>query len=228
MTPQDSGEWGIGIFYFPEKSSIPFYFSEMGDTAGFVTRNEYGGLELEYIIDTSIIEINYNDFNWLGHTKATLLKVYQIEGTKFYKVFKQSYSSEILIKVNDLLNTDIKYFTYRALLIQDKVEFPEELNWCINIANIGLNLYKSRINLRTGPSTEYEVIKCLKSNDWDDGGKTEMKIIENKGDWVKIKAETYVWNGEECGFIKEKDWEGWIKAFDENCKPNIWYSITSY
>jgi len=79
MTPQKSGEWGVGLFYFPEESSIPFYFSHNGDTAGFITRNKYGKLDLDFIIDTTKFKINYNDFNWLGHTNATLLKVYKIQ-----------------------------------------------------------------------------------------------------------------------------------------------------
>jgi hypothetical protein len=55
-----------------------------------------------------------------------------------------------------------------------------------------------------------------------------MKIIESKGNWVKIQAEAFKWGGGECDFTKDKNWVGWIKAFDDNGKPNIWYSITSY
>jgi len=143
-------------------------------------------------------------------------------------VFNQSFKNGLLIKQDDIIKAGVKYFNYRSLIIYDKGDLPDEVESFLSFANIGLNLYKSCINLRTGPSTEYDIIKCLKSNDWDDNGMTKMRIIENQGNWVKIEAETFSWDGGECGFIKDKDWKGWIKAFDDIDKPNIWYSITSY
>jgi len=229
MTPQDSGDWGIGICYFPEKSKIPFYFNKNDSIAGYIIRPKNNKLKLEFLNDSTAFQINFNDFNWIGHTNAYLLKVYGVINENYYKVFCQSDSKGVLIKIDELEQFGLEYFDYKSLILYPtKIDLPKELAEYLGFANIGLNLYKSCINLRKGPSTEFEIIKCLKSNDWDDNGMTEMRIIEIKGSWAKIEAETFTWGGGECDFTKDKDWIGWIKAIDENGKPNIWYSITSY
>jgi len=230
MSPRNSGEWGQGICYFPEKSKIPFYFNDNDSIAGYIVRPKNNKLKLEFLNDsTEPIRINFNDFNWIGHSDAYLLKVYGVINGNYYKVFSQSYGKGILIKKDELKQFGIEYFDYRSLILYPtKIDLPDEMLRYLGFANIGLNLYKSCINLRMGPSTEFEILKCLKSNDWADFGLTKMKIIETKGNWAKIEAETFIAGDEECEYIKDKDWIGWIKAIDDNGKPNIWYSVTSY
>lgn len=228
MTPQDSGEWGIGICYFPINSKIPFYNSESDSIIGYIERLKNYRLDLDFIDDSTSRTINSNDFNWLGHTNTCMLKVYSMQNREYYRILSQTFEHGVLIKIDNLKQWS-KIFDYKSLIISpEKINLPEEMMKNYEMANLGLNLYKSCINLRTGPSIEFDKIKCLKSNDWDDGGLTKMEIIESKGNWVKIKAETYIWGGGECDFRKDKEWIGWIKAIDNNGKPNIWYSITSY
>ena len=228
MTPQNSGEWGIGICYFPKNSRIPFYFSENSDPSGYIYRTKNGKIEMDFNIDSNKFELNYNDFNWVGHSDCYLLKVYKTKALKYYVVFSQSLKNGILIRIDDTDKLGINFFDYTSLIFHENIDLPEEINMFLGFANIGLNLHKSCINLRLGPSINNEIITCLKSNDWRNMKHTHMKIIERNGDWAKIEAITYIWADYNCDYEEFKKFNGWIKVIDEHGKPNIWYSITSY
>jgi len=229
MTPQNSGEWGIGICYFHEDAKIPFYFKENNSITGYIIRLKNKHLKLEFIVDSTEFKINYNDFNWIGQTSADLLKVYGKINENYYKVFSQSSMNGVLIKIDELNEFGLEFFDYKSLILNPtKINLPEEMARNLGFANIGLNLYKSCINLRQGPSTSDTIITCIKSNDWNNMKHTHMKIIERNGFWAKIEATTYIWEDGECDCREFKKSKGWIKALDENGRPNIWYSITSY
>lgn len=229
MRPKNTGEWGIGICYFPEKAKIPFYFNDKDSIAGYIIRNKPYKFELEFLNDSLAFKINYHDYNWIGHSSTRLLKMYGVYKENYYRVFVQSNNKGILIKINELSQFGVEYFDYRSLIFDpSKIELPDEMERHYRYANIGLNLYKSCINLRQGPSTDHDIITCIKSNDWDNMKHTHMKIIEKNGDWAKIETITYKWKDYECHFYEFKRHRGWVKAIDSNERPNIWYSVTSY
>ncbi|WP_152425252.1 SH3 domain-containing protein [Nafulsella turpanensis] len=78
------------------------------------------------------------------------------------------------------------------------------------------------MNLKTGPSTEYEVVKTLQ------GDTMQITLTETcKGNWCKVKVTEH--KEHPCtGTASNKDnivreYEGWIKLLDEKGMPNVWH-----
>lgn len=231
MTPQNSGQWGVGFIWFSLNSKVTIYNKPNGDKVGTLTRGEYGRLVFDKLNLQGDKEVNQNDFVWAGHLWVTLLKVYRVE-SDFLNVFNQSENSGLWINLKEY-DKQIQFLTYRTLMLNPE-KGPSELKDLVKTAAIGVNLTQTCLNLRNENHINSEIIKCIPNNEQLQARHTHLKIIEIKGDWVKVEARSYAYDskndesGEGCSFRQIGKETGWIKAVDENGFPNIWYSVTAY
>ncbi len=95
---------------------------------------------------------------------------------------------------------------------------------------MGVNLTKTCLNLRTGPSVESTKIACIPRDLILEEADVRIKILDHSNDWAYILIEAF-FNLEgdyDCPSKLEKGMKGWVKAIADNGFPNIWYSVTSY
>jgi hypothetical protein len=234
MYPQKSGEWGIGFFWITSNLEVPIYENPNGQKIGLLTKDKYGKVTIKPIKENRAFDINTNDFVWAGHTWFTLLKVYNIKSQNFCNIFSQSTKAGFWINKNEFNESQVKFLTYGELLTS-KSGIPTDLNDIIKQANIGINLPKSCLNLRSENDTTSEKIACLTSNDLaNEGTHTHVKVLEIKDNWFRVQAVVYMYDeendesGEGCSFKVARKYTGWLKAVDERGYPNIWYSVGTH
>lgn len=233
MFPQDSNEWGIGLCYIPKDFRINVYIDNNVEPVGTIERNLNGKILLNLINEPENFKIDYNDFIWAGHYDIFMLKTYEFINGNYLRIFNQTSSSGFLISMEELINANGNFFTYYDFLIADQKDLPKEFEYLIDKSRIGVNLIESCLNVRMEASVDSDSIICIVNNNRMEGNHIHMEIIEHKGYWLKIKFNIYeIYEGiedtEGCSYKIKDSNIGWVKAIDENGRPNIWFSVTSY
>lgn len=229
MFPRGGDEdWGIGALLVPKGTEFELYQNQK--SIGTLKSNQ-ANLRITTFKENKL-NFNSDDIEFLGHVNYQILKVKEItkngEAIILWKTFKDG----IKVNLTELKKQNIKFFTYQELLLGKndellKLRFKE---W----ANIGVNIQKSCLNLRKGPSIKFSKIKCIPGNDWKSESHIHLKLVEFKGTWAKVKMTKYIYNekldesGEGCTFDEVENLIGWVKAVDDSGFPNIWYSTTAY
>jgi len=225
MSPRGNDEdWGIGA-YFLDDDFEAFVYS---DTTG----NVIGRIEMVnsqvYFIDLfkRKMQIEYPDIDWIGSYNYEFLKVRKSNSSRYVQCLWKTASSMFLDTSE--IKSQYKLLTYHELLFGKEI-MKEIKGFEENGVNMGVNLTKSCLNLRTGPSIDSTKIACI-PRDFNPSDDIRMKILEHSNDWAFVLVEAYVFqDGDvDCPSKLEKSIKGWVKAIADNGFPNIWYSVTSY
>lgn len=217
MGPQDSTEWGIGAIRW-EKDKYLKAYSER--------------LKIFYTISSSTIRLDNStkipvertDIIFAEHYGNIFLKVFEIKNTK-YKVLTNSIEGGLWIDFDDLNSNGLVFNTYYSILFNDNLKGSRP--------SLGVNLFKSCLNLREEPSINSKILKCFSKN--VSGRKFHKISIQHfREAWAFIIVQEYVAIadnenfGEGCGFKVENEYRGWSKIIDEKGYPNVWYGLTKY
>lgn len=218
----------------PWDSEIGLY-NDKGKKFGKLRRNFRSWSNFE-VLDLNNVELtkfkeNY-DFEWVGGYDLSLIKVFDRSNDKYFKVFGNSEKNGLWISKNEAEDEGVKFLTYESILFNH--EIPVEISKFRESANIGVNIEKSCLNLRTIPSKTGNKIICIPGNDWDFKKLAHLEILKQNGKWALVKVTFSEWReikdeGEnDCSYFEIKKEKGWVKAIDDNGFPNIWFSVSAY
>lgn len=234
MYPRSSTNWGVGVMWLPWDSEITLFDNE-GKVFGKLRRNFSSWSNFEVLdlnnLELSTFKENF-DFDWVGGYDLSLIKVFEKSNDKYFKVFGNSEKNGLWISKNEAEDKGVKFLTYESILFNH--EIPEEIRKFRESANIGVNIEKSCLNLRTTPSDRGNKISCIPGNDWDFKKLTHFEILKQNGKWAFVEVTFSEWReiekeGEnDCSYFEIKKEKGWVKAIDDNNFPNIWFSVTAY
>lgn len=223
-------DWGIGALIFPKEVEFELYQNKKHIGKLKASRAKY-----EIITPTGkSLNFKGEDLEFLGHVSHHILKVKEITEDGNAIIFWKTFKGGIKVNLGQLKAKKVEFYNYKELLLA-KAKTLKKLGFK-KWANIGVNLQKSCLNLRRGPSKKFSKITCIPGNDWKTGDltHTHLKIIDFEGLWAKVKVTKYVFNKklneteEGCMFDKVESVIGWVKAIDNSEFPNIWYSVTVY
>lgn len=231
MFPRGGDEdWGIGAIFIPDNFEANIYKDIEGNKFGklkTLNRNvrlrDKNGKELGF---------KNGELEYLGHSTIEVIKVKESESKNYFKVMWKTSKDGFFLNKKEMEEKGAIFYQYKELLFNDSIPFKNKgfNDW----VNIGVNLEKNCLNLRTYPSKNSTKIKCILGNDWELPYHTHMKILETKNNWAKVEITEYFYDaksdesGEGCTFFERNKKIGWLKAIDENGFPNIWFSLTSY
>lgn len=227
MTPRGITEdWGIGTYFISDDFEIFVY----SDTAGTL----FGRLKVSeshlHLYDFHNRRINFQqgDIDWIGHYSHEFLKVRESVSKKYVEIFWEA-NGGLFINKNEADLQKLELLTYKSLLF-DKTIFKELNGYTPDEIGIGVNLIRTCLNLRSGPSIDSSVIYCINGNEDSQGGTTHLKILDNSGNWAKVEVTTRVFqDGDvDCPSRIIRRITGWVKAIADNGFPNIWYAVSSY
>jgi hypothetical protein len=233
MSPRGGDEdWGEGAYYIPEAFEVEVYDHTFTKKIGTLHK-DHSYLALFDNADKKA-DFNWDDIEWIGHYELQLLKYRSSPRSDFINVLWKTSPNKYYIKKKDLISKHVKPFAYKAYLFDDNIS--DRINQFKSFANIGVNLTKSCLNLREGPSVNSKKIRCILGNDWENGELTHLKILDYEGNWAKVEVITYTIfeapedDESDSGFsFSEKNRQyGWVKAIDDTGFPNIWFSVTAY
>lgn len=230
MFPRGGDEdWGIGAIFIPDEFEANIYKDTQGNKFGKlktlnrrVRLRDISGKELGFKI---------GELEYLGHYTFEVIKV-KSESKDYFKVMWKTSKNGLFVNKKEMEDKGAIFYEYKELLFSDSI--PLKKGGFYDWVNIGVNLEKSCLNLRTEPSKNSKKIKCILGNDWELPYHTHMKILETKDNWAKVETTEYFYDaksdesGEGCTFFEINKKTGWLKAIDENGFPNIWFSLTSY
>lgn len=232
MYPRGGNEdWGDGAFVVPDQFQIDLYSDLHGAKFGEV-RNGKSYLELYDFNGEKILQYPVKDLEWIGHYNYELLKYKEVEDTEYVKILWKHFPPGLYVKRAMIEEFGFESFSYREYLFGTNL--PNNLKLIRNGTNIGVNLEKSCLNLRSSPIKESQKIECIPGNDWGNGEFNHLKIIKTEKKWALIEVSFYCIDDEDesseysCTGKKIRSKKGWVKAIDENGFPNIWFSVTSY
>ena len=231
MIPRGGDEdWGIGGLFIPNEFEANIYentegkiFGKLKTLNGLVRLRGKNGKGLGH---------KYGELEYIGHYTYEIIKVKKSKCDDYFKVFWQTSKKGLFVSKKEMEKQGAIFYNYKELLFNESL--PMKIEGFKTWVNIGVNLEKSCLNLRTKPTVKSEKIKCILGNDWDHDYHTHMEILETKNNWAKVEAIEYYYDeesdesGEGCTFIEKNKIIGWVKAIDETGFPNIWFSVTSY
>lgn len=222
---EDDGDWGIGAFYIPNSFEINLYADTLGSKGlNIKTPRE----TIEFYDNSTRIWIESYDLEWVGNYNNELLKVKLSQSSNYYTVLWKHKKGGYFVSKDELYKNGAIFYTYKDLLFDTSIELNDRrfFEW----SNIGVNLNKNCLRLRTSPDTDSEIITCVQGNDWENTKTTHMKILSSQGDWAHVEVTTLVFADDDgdCPSQVENKWKGWLKAIDDNGFPNIWYAVSSY
>lgn len=207
MEPRDSTDWGIGAIRLKNGASINGYSDKTKATI--------------IIGVPGSIEIQRTDVVYVGDYGNIFLKVFETKST-CYKVLANSIDGGLWIDVNELKSKGLAFHTYASILFNDKTP-----------GTLGVNLFKSCLNLRAEPSPNGKLIKCISRN-VNDNAFHKISIQHHKEAWAFIVVQECVADpsnadfGEGCGYKIQNEIRGWAKVIDTKGYPNLWFSLTKY
>jgi hypothetical protein len=217
MAPQDSTSWGIGAIRWEDQKSIKA-FNEKKDTVYTISPFT---IRLD---NTTTIPVERNDVVFALHYGNIFLKVFEVKNT-MYKVLVNSINGGLWISFDELNAKGLTFNTYYSILYNDYLKG--------SLNSLGVNLFKSCLNLREEPFTNSKIVKCLSKN--VSGEKFHRISIQYfRESWASIIVQEYIAIpdngdfGEGCAFMVINEYHGWSKIIDENGYPNFWYSMTKY
>jgi hypothetical protein len=231
MLPRGGDEdWGIGGLFIPNEFEGNIYENTEGKIFGKL--ETLNGLVRLKGKDGKSLGHKYGELEYIGHYEYEFIKVKKSNCDDYYKVYWKTSKEGLFVNKKEMEKQGAVFFTYKELLFSDSLSIKKEgfRNW----ANIGVNLEKSCLNLRTQPNINSEKIKCILGNDWEKEYHTHLKILETNNEWAKVETTEYYYDadldesGEGCTFIEKNKEIGWVKAIDKSGFPNIWFSVTSY
>lgn len=217
MGPQDSTEWGIGAIRWETEKYVKAY-SEKQKIFYTISSST---IKLD---NSTTIPVERNDVIFAAHYGNVFLKVFEIRNT-MYKVLINSIDGGLWIDFNDLNSKSLTFSTYYSILFNDNLQGP--------LNSLGVNLFKSCLNLREEPSTNSTILKCLTKN-VSSRKFHRISIQHFREAWAFIIVQEYVAIpdngdfGEGCAFKVENEYRGWSKIVDEKGYPSLWYGMTKY
>jgi hypothetical protein len=218
MGPQDSTDWGIGVIRWYDH-----YFK------GVNVGNKTFAIANDSIrqIGSKAIRIAYADVIRVGHLDNQFLKVFEIKNTQ-YKVLVNTIEGGLWVDFNQLDSEGVSFHTYYSILFHDN---PNGIGqWRNNLRSLGVNLFESCLNLRTAPSTESKIVRCIEKN-VSDLKFHRISIVSHEEAWAFVLVHEYVYagdGGEGCEYKVQNEFQGWVKAIDDKGRPNLWFGLSSY
>jgi hypothetical protein len=223
MGPQDSTEWGIGAIKWDGDKYVKGY-NEKNRTTYTISAST---IRLD---NSTTIPLNRADILFAGHYGNIFLKVFEIRNTS-YKVMMNSVDGGLWIDFNEFNSKGLTFNTYYSILFNDNPNSNEK--WRNSLGSLGVNLFRSCLNLRAGPTKDSQIIKCISKN-VNDNRFHRVSIQHHEEAWAFIIVQEYVpipdngEYGEGCAFKIEKEYRGWARVIDEKGYPNLWYGLTKY
>lgn len=228
MTPRsESDTWGIGVYNIPDNFELNVYSEKTGEIYGRIIRNSHEGTIIKKE-GGGIYYLRNSELDYLYHTTMPLLKVDKCFNPEFVRVlWKSGIDEELYVSKIELTENKSEFSTYQALLHDHNRKMESEYSYMDS--NIGVNLIKNCLNLRTLPSKSGHKILCIPSNDWESEYVVQLDILEFKDAWARIHyTELHPTEDHECYTTEKNEKVGWVKAFSDDGFPNIWFSATSY
>jgi hypothetical protein len=221
MGPQDSTEWGIGVIKWESDT----YFKGTDRQ----NRKFAIGQTLIRFDNATALPIKRADLVFAGNYGNQFFKVFEVKNT-LYKVLSNSIEGGLWVNFDELNSKGLVFNTYYSILFNDN---PDTVGpWRNRPGSLGVNLFKSCLNVRAEASTDSKVIACISKN--VDDRKFHRFNIEYHDDngWAFIVVQEYVIDtsesGEGCHYKIQSELRGWARAIDEKGYPNIWFSVTNY
>jgi len=207
MEPRDSTNWGIGAIKWEKATNIKGYSDKAKTTI--------------VIGVPGSVEVQAADLVYVGSYGNIFLKVFETKGTS-YKVLINSIDGGLWIDANELKSKGLAFYTYASILFNDKTP-----------SSLGVNLFKSCLNLRAEPSRKGKLIKCISKN-VNENAFHKISIQHHKEDWAFIVVQECIADpdnadfGEGCGYKVQNEIRGWTKVIDDKGYPNLWFSFSKY
>lgn len=207
MEPRDSTEWGIGAIKWENAISIKGYNDKTKTTIAIGVPGS--------------VEIQRADVVYAGHYGNAFLKVFDTKSSS-YKVLANSIDGGLWIDINELKSKGLAFQTYASIMFNDKLP-----------GTLGVNLFKSCLNLRAEPSINGKLIKCISKN-VSENAFHHITIQRHKEAWAFIVVQECVSTpdnvdfGEGCGYKVQNEIRGWAKVIDDKGYPNLWFSLIKY
>lgn len=147
--------------------------------------------------------IPYGKMEMVGYEVFSL--VFTNKAYSFVKVLE-----EYWISIDEIKESGLDIINYRDYLIKKTTDV------------LGYYANPPGLNLRTGPSTDYEIIKTL------EGDTMQITLTSTyKGAWCKVKVTEHKEHPCVSGDFSDNniinEYEGWIKLLDEKGMPNVWH-----
>lgn len=223
MEPRDSTEWGIGVIKWESEVYVKGYNDKTKTT--FVI-----GASTIRLDNTNTIELKRADILFAGHYGNVFFKVFEVKNT-LYRVLVNSIDGGLWIDFNELNSKGLTFNTYYSILFNDKPGINE--NWRSSLGSLGVNLFKSCLNVRNEPSTSGKIVKCISKN-VNDNAFHSVSIQYHQEAWAFIIVKEFVAIldngefGEGCAYKVQNEFRGWAKVIDDKGYPNLWFSMTKY
>ncbi len=222
----DSTDWGIGCIYIPNEKTLKCQVANSSDFCILTNK------QLRFSND-SIISINQTDIVNIQGNYINLYKVYKIIDTK-YLICSNSTNKYIWLDFDEFNSKGLHFNTYKAFLQKNGNNISDEFTKINHYTNIGINISESCLNIRELNTLDSKIITCLKSNGFDSDITTHLEVVNFYDDWAYVIAREYIWDeendesGDGCVYKIKNQYSGFLKAFDNNGRPNIWYAQSGY
>jgi hypothetical protein len=220
MVPQDSTDWGIGVIKWERDKYLKGINqqSKVFIVEQFTIRED----------NSTAIQIEGADILHAGHYGNVFLKVFEIKNTS-YKILSNTVEGGLWIDFNEINSKGLTFNTYYSILFNDN---PNSVgSWRNAPGSLGVNLFKSCLNVRTEPSTNGKVVRCISRN-INDIKFHRISIEYHKEAWAFITVNEYASDsgdvGEGCQYKLLNEFRGWAKLIDDKGYPNLWFSVTNY
>jgi len=135
---------------------------------------------------------------------------------------------------NNHWKNGLTFNTYISYINKNKNYLSPKAYWDTpTIKKIGVNVPNSCLNLRTQPTLDSPILKCLTNNEANTGILTHLEILQVRNGWahVLVNESDYIGDGSdgtECSYKIVNQYEGYVKVLADNGRPNIWYAVSAY
>ncbi|MCE7995171.1 MAG: SH3 domain-containing protein [Roseivirga sp.] len=149
-------------------------------------------------IGEDLTELDYSNLYMVGYEIMAL--VYVDKRGDFVKI-----NNGYWLSIKELQSKGLMLTTWMDYLINKE----DVLGWYAN---------KPGLNLRTGASTNSDIIATLKGDLWE-----ITPTSETKGLWCKVTVKEYTkhpCSGQD--YLIKRTLTGWVKLLSENQTPNVW------
>lgn len=217
-------DWGLGVYFLDDDFEAFVYSDTLGTVVGRIeVADSYGRF---YDIFRRRVPIEFGDKEWIGNYSCELLKVRKCNSTRYVQCLWKT-GSNLYLDTTEIVSR-YKLLSYRDLLF-NKVLRKEILGYDSEV-NVGINLVKSCLNLRTSPSVDSAKIACIPAELNQPTEDVRIKILKQSNDWAYVLVEAYVFqDGDvDCPSKLAISMKGWVKAIADNGFPNLWYAVSSY
>lgn len=201
-----SDEFDGCCMYVPE-NGFKLYDKPSGKIVAKIVKGtpEYGAVYKLYLRKYGYPDemVPYDKMEMVGYELFSL--VFTDSRDSFVRVL-----DDYWISIHEIKESGLDAISYRDYLIKKTSEV------------LGYYANPPGLNLRTGPSTEYEIIKTLKGDTWQITLTTQYE-----GAWCKVKVTEHKEHPCVSGDFSDNniinEYEGWIKLLDKKGIPNVWH-----